>query len=59
MMMESTKGLGQRDIEGDTNDCFIFDSWFSSKDFSEDAIDVGADIIGMIKPTKNYFKGYH
>ena len=55
MMMESTKGLGQRDIEGDTNDCFIFDSWFSSKNFSEDAIDVGADIIGMIKTNKKLF----
>ena len=55
MMMESTKGLGQRDIEGDTKDCFIFDSWFSSKNFSEDAIDVGADIIGMIKTNKKLF----
>ena len=28
-MTESTKELGQRDIKGDTRDCFISKTWFS------------------------------
>ena len=49
IMMEAIKGIGQRDTKGDTKGCFIFDSWFFSKNTEESAIDVGAEIIGMFK----------
>ena len=47
---EATNGVGQRDIKGATKDCFLFDSWFSSKTFAEDAMDVGADMVFITKP---------
>ena len=31
IMMEATKGIGQKSIKGGTKDCFLFDSWFASK----------------------------
>ena len=54
-MTEATKGIGQRDIEGATKDCFIFGSWFFSKKLAEAVIDFGADMIGMVK---NNTKGF-
>ena len=45
-MMESTKGIGQKSIEGGKKDCFLFDSWFSSKKLAE-AEKKGAELIGM------------
>ena len=48
-MMESTKGIGQRDMKVATKDCFIFEIWFSSKKSAEDVMDVGVKIIGMVK----------
>ena len=30
-MMGATKGIGQKYKKGVTEDCFLFDSWFSSK----------------------------
>ena len=48
-MMEATKGIVFRDIKGATKDCFIFESWFSSKKLAEAVMDVGADLIGMDK----------
>ena len=30
-MTEATKGIGQKYRKRETKDCFIFDSWFSSK----------------------------
>ena len=47
--MESINGLDQRDVKGATRDCFIFDSWFAPKRLAEAVVDVGADMIGMIK----------
>ena len=35
--MEATKGIGQKSIKGGTKDCFLFDSWFSSKKAAETA----------------------
>ena len=31
IMMEATKGIGQKQIKGSLKDFFLFDSWFSSK----------------------------
>ena len=47
--MEATNGIVQRGIKGATKDCFLFDSWFSSKKNSESAMYVGEDLIGMVK----------
>ena len=52
IMMEATKGIGQRDMKVATRYCFLFGSWFSSKKSEEYAMDVGADIIGMVKTDK-------
>ena len=51
-MVEATKGLGQRYEKGATEDCFLFDSWFSLKRPAGDTMDVGADIISMVKTNK-------
>ena len=56
-MTEETKGIGQKSIKGGTTDCFFFDSWFASKKAEEAAMEMGADIIGMLKTnTKGFFK---
>ena len=47
--MESTKGIGQRDMKGATKDCFIFDSWLYSNNSEEDVMEFGADLISMVK----------
>ena len=47
--MKATKGIGHRDIKGDTKDCFLFGSRFSSKELAEYVMGVGADSIGMVK----------
>ena len=48
-IMEATNGLGQRDAKGATKDCFLFGSFFPSKRSAEAVMDVGADMIGMVK----------
>ena len=53
--MEATKGIGQRDIKGANKDCFLFDNWFSSKKLKEAVMNVGADIICMVKTNKKLF----
>ena len=54
---KATKGIGQRDTKEATNDCFVFDSWFSSNNSAEAMIDIGADMIGMVQTnTKVLFK---
>ena len=56
-MMAATKGIGQKSIKGGTNDCFLFDSWFASKKAAESAIEMGAELIGMVKTnTKGFSK---
>ena len=35
IFMEETKGMGQRALKGSTRDCFLLDSWFSSKKEAE------------------------
>ena len=41
-MMEETSGIGKNSIKGGTKDCFLLDSWFTSKKAAESAIGVGA-----------------
>ena len=53
--MEETMGLGQRDEKGTTNDIFLFVSWFSSKRLVEAAMDIGADMVGMVKNNTQLF----
>ena len=52
IIMEATEGLCQRCIKGDIKDCFIFDSWSSSKKPEEAVMGVGADIIDTVKTNK-------
>ena len=57
IMMEATKGIGQKSIKGGTKDGFIFDSWFASKKAAESVMEVGAKLIGMVKKnTKGFCK---
>ena len=49
-VIETTKGSGKRNAKGATNDCFIFESWFSSKRSAYAAISVGEDKLCMVKP---------
>ena len=48
-MMEAAKGVGQKSIKGGTKDYFLFDSWFASNNAAEAAMEVGAELIGMVK----------
>ena len=56
-MMEATKGIGQKSKKGGTKDCFLFDSWFSSNNSAEAAMELGTELIGMVKTnTKGFCK---
>ena len=56
-MTEATKGVGQKYIKGATQDCFLFDSWLSSKKWEEYVMEVGAEFIGVVrKNTKGFCK---
>ena len=48
-MMEETKGIGQKSKKGGLKDCFLFDSWFASKKAEEDAMELCAELLGMVK----------
>ena len=48
-MVKATKGIGHKSRKGTTEDCFIFEIWFSSKKSAEDVMDAGVKIIGMVK----------
>ena len=54
-MTEATKGIGQKYRKGATRDCFIFNSWLSSNNSTEAAMDVGAKFIGMVKTNNKGF----
>ena len=41
--------FGKRDVKGDKKDIFIFDGWFDLKRSTEDVMNVGADMVGMVK----------
>ena len=56
-MMEETKGIGQNYIEGGTKDCLLVDSCFDSNIAAEAVMEIGADLIGMVKKnTKGFCK---
>ena len=56
-MMEATKGIGQESIEGGKKYYFLFDSWFASKKAAEAAMELGSELIGMVKTnTKGFCK---
>ena len=48
-MTEVTKGIGQKSIKGWTKDFFLFDSLFASKKAAEDVMEIGTELIGMVK----------
>ena len=56
-MREETKGRGHKSKKGGPKDCFLFISWFASKKAAEDAMELGAYLIGMVKTnTKGFCK---
>ena len=56
-MMEETKGIGQKSKKGGPKDCFLFDSRFDSKKAEEAAMELGVELIGMVKTnTKGFCK---
>ena len=56
-MMEETKGIGQKSKKGGPKDCFLFDSWFALKKAAEAAMELGVELIGMVKTnTKGFCK---
>ena len=56
-VMEETKGIGQKSKKGGPKDCFLFGSWFPSKKAAEAAMELGAELIGMVKTnTKGFCK---
>ena len=57
-IMEGTEGIGQRYRKGALKHCFLFCSWLSSNNSTEALMEVGAELIGMVKRnTKGLFKG--
>ena len=48
-MMEETKGRGQKSKKGGPKDFFLFDSWFDLKKSADAAMELGAELIGMVK----------
>ena len=57
IITEATKGIGQKSIKGGKKDFFLFDSCFASKKAAEAAMEMGAELIGMVKTnTKGFCK---
>ena len=54
-MMEATKGVGQRYRKGATKDCFRFDSWFSSKKFTEAVMEVVDELVFIVNKNTKLF----
>ena len=52
---EVKKGLGQKNNKVAKNDYFIFDRYFDSKSLAESTMDVGAEMIGMVKSIQNSY----
>ena len=53
-MVEATKGLCQRYVNGATDNCF-FCSWFDLNRLVESEMDVSTDIIVMVKTNRKVF----
>ena len=53
----NNKGDRSKVYRGGTKDCFLFDSWFASNKAAESAMELGAELIGMVKTnTKEFCK---
>ena len=55
ILMEDTKGLGQRALKRSTRDLFLFNSWFSSNKAADTAYSIGVDLIGVAKNITKVF----
>ena len=55
MMIEETKGIGQKYKKGGQKDCFLFDIWFALKKAEEAAMELGAELIVMVKTNAKGF----
>ena len=55
ILIEETKGLGQRALKCSTRDFFLLNSWFLSKKKPEADTSTGVDLIGMVKSNTNIF----
>ena len=57
ILMEETKGMGQRALKVSTTDCLLFVSWLLSKKSEEAAASIFIDLIGVMKiSTKGFCK---
>ena len=54
-VMEETKGIGQKSKKGGPKYFLLFDSWFASKKAVEAAMELGAELIGMVKTNTKVF----
>ena len=54
-MIEETRGIGQKSKKGELKDFFLFDSWFASKKAAEATMELGAELIGMVKTNTKGF----
>ena len=54
-MKEAANDIGQKYSKGATKECFIFDSWVSSKKATEDVMEFGAEFICMGKTNNKGF----
>ena len=56
-IMEATSGIGQKSIKVGTKEYLLFDSLFACKKAAESAMEIGAELIGMVKTnTKGFCK---
>ena len=55
ILMEETKGLGNRSLKGSTRDFSLFDSWFLPKKAAKAAASIGVDFIGIVKTNTKVF----
>ena len=54
-MTEATYWLYQRGVKGATDNCFFFESWFYSKRSAGADMDVGVDMVSVVKINKKGF----
>ena len=54
-IMESRKWLGERYFKSAMVDFFLSDSWFAPNRLAESEIDIGADMVGMVKTITEIF----
>ena len=55
-IMEVTNELCQRNVKGDTKNYYIFYILFAMKSSTEALMDVGADIVGVVKTNTQSFQ---